>query len=51
MHRLAISSMDESITQPAINELPDFQPVILPDASLTLPDRVANIEADLDITN
>lgn len=41
--------MEEQMMQPAINELADFQPVTLPDMSLTLPERVANIESDLDI--
>lgn len=44
--------MEEPVTvQPAINEIADFQPVVLPDQSLTLADRVSDIEADLDITN
>lgn len=41
----------DPIAQPAINEQADFQPVVLPDAALTLPERVANIESDLDIMN
>lgn len=37
------------VNQPAINEISDLQPVILPNPDLTLPDRVSNIEAELNI--
>lgn len=34
---------------PAINEMADIQPGMLPDADMTLPVRVSNIEEELDI--
>lgn len=42
--------MDSTVvSQPAINEMADLQPVILPDMSITLPERVSNIEEELNL--
>lgn len=35
----------------AINEIPDIVPVDLPDTNLSLPERVQNIEAELNINS
>jgi len=37
------------VSQPPINMLADIQPVDLPDASITLPERVTTIEEELNI--
>lgn len=38
-----------AVTQPAINEMPDVQPVVLPDNTLTVVERLARLEGELNI--
>lgn len=43
--------MDDQVSpQPAINETADINPVSLPDQSLSLSERVARLEDDLNLT-
>lgn len=39
--------MEPDLTQSAINEIPEVQPVQLPDPSLTVPERLDRLEEEL----